>query len=44
MREGKTDSQKEHFWKDRATVAELTAVAFGLVLVILTAVGLLNLR
>jgi hypothetical protein len=44
MRNGKNNPQKESFWKDRATVAELTAVAFGLVLVILTAVGLLNLR
>lgn len=39
-----SDDQKSAFWKDKNTLIELTAVAFGLVLVILTVVGLLSLR
>jgi hypothetical protein len=44
MLETNSDNHKSAFWKDKSTLIELTAVAFGLVLVILTGIGLLSLR
>jgi len=44
MLDTNSDDQKSAFWKDKSTLIELTAVAFGLLLVILTVVGLANLK
>lgn len=44
MLDTNSEDQKSAFWKDKSTLIELTAVAFGLVLVVLTGIGLLSLR